>query len=137
MIHALLTGLAVSQLTAALDHHDKTIESYFAPSFAVSLCTLPLYPVLAGKLGLFAISALNSALVAIIIAFVLVYLSWRAIETVNADSGPHLAAFVHIPPLARGCAIRRKGFPRITLEELVDAGEAMLLEMIRLARRAA
>jgi len=79
MIHALLTGLAVSRLTAALDHHDKTIESYFAPSFAVSLCTLPLYPVLAGKLGLFAISALNSALVAIIIAFVLVYLSWRAI----------------------------------------------------------
>ena len=33
--------------------------------------------------------------------------------------------------------LRRKGFPRITLEELVDAGEAMLLEMVRLARRAA
>ena len=49
---------------------------------------------------------------------------------------PRLAAFVHIPPLARGGAIRRKGFPRITLEELVDAGEAMLLEMVRLARRA-
>jgi pyroglutamyl-peptidase len=65
------------------------------------------------------------------------YLSWRAIEVVNADNGPRLAAFVHIPPLARGGAIRRKGFPRITLEELVDAGEAMLLEMVRLARRAA
>jgi pyroglutamyl-peptidase len=64
------------------------------------------------------------------------YLSWRAIEAVNADSGPRLAAFVHIPPLARGGAIRRKGFSRITLEELVDAGEAMLLEMVRLARRA-
>ena len=63
------------------------------------------------------------------------YLSWRAIEAVNADSGPRLAAFVHIPPLARGGAVRRKGFPRITLEELVDAGEAMLLEMVRLARR--
>jgi pyroglutamyl-peptidase len=65
------------------------------------------------------------------------YLSWRAIEAVNADSGPRLAAFVHIPPLARGGAPRRKGFSRITLEELVDAGEAMLLEMVRLARRAA
>ena len=65
------------------------------------------------------------------------YLSWRAIQAVNADNGPRLAAFVHIPPLARGGAIRRKGFPRITLEELVDAGEAMLLEMVRLARRAA
>ena len=63
------------------------------------------------------------------------YLSWRAIEAVNADNGPRVAAFVHIPPLARGGAVRRKGMPRITLEELVDAGEAMLLEMVRLARR--
>jgi len=64
------------------------------------------------------------------------YLSWRAIESINADNGPRLAAFVHIPPLARGGAVRRKGFSRITLEELVDAGEAMLLEMVRLARGA-
>jgi pyroglutamyl-peptidase len=63
------------------------------------------------------------------------YLSWRAIEAVNNDNGPRLAAFIHIPPLARSDAPRRKGFPRITLEELVDAGEAMLLEMVRLARR--
>lgn len=63
------------------------------------------------------------------------YLSWRAIEAVDANSGPRLAAFVHIPPLARAGAVRRKGSPRITLEELVDAGEAMLLEMVRLARR--
>ena len=65
------------------------------------------------------------------------YLSWRAIEAVDAASGPRLAAFIHIPPLARSGAVRRKGVPRITLEELVDAGEAMLLEMVRLARRAA
>ena len=39
-------------------------------------------------------------------------------------------------PLARGGAVRRKGFSRITLDELVDAGEAMLMEMVRLARRA-
>jgi len=63
------------------------------------------------------------------------YLSWRAIDAVNAGNGPRLAAFVHIPPLARGGAVRRKGFSRITLEELVDAGEAMLLEMVRLARK--
>jgi pyroglutamyl-peptidase len=64
------------------------------------------------------------------------YLSWRAIEAVETGNGPRLAAFVHIPPLARDGSPRRKGFPRITLEELVDAGEAMLLEMVRLARRA-
>ena len=65
------------------------------------------------------------------------YLSWRAIEACR-DKGPRLAAFVHVPLLARGRQSRRKGAtPRITLEELVDAGEAMLLEMARLARTAA
>jgi pyroglutamyl-peptidase len=64
------------------------------------------------------------------------YLSWRAIEAVDEVNGPRLAAFIHIPPLARSGAVRRKGSPRITLEELVDAGEAMLMEMVRLARRA-
>ena len=66
------------------------------------------------------------------------YLSWRAIEATCGDSGPRLTAFVHVPPLARDAARQRKGAAqRVTLEELVDAGEAMLLEMVRLARRAA
>ena len=66
------------------------------------------------------------------------YLSWRAIEAGRGANGPRLAAFVHIPRLARGGVSQRKGAPhRITLEELVDAGEAMLLEMARLARQAA
>lgn len=64
------------------------------------------------------------------------YLSWRAIEAVDAENGPRLAAFIHIPLLARSGAVRLKGSPRITLDELVDAGEAMLLEMVRLTRRA-
>ena len=65
------------------------------------------------------------------------YLSWRAIEATCGDSGPRLAAFVHVPPLARDGARQRKGAAnRVTLEELVDAGEAMLLEMMRLARKA-
>ncbi|MDE5440167.1 pyroglutamyl-peptidase I [Bradyrhizobium sp. CSA207] len=67
-------------------------------------------------------------------AYLCNYLSWRAIENVKAG-GPKLAAFIHIPLLARGAASRRKGSPRITLEELVDAGEAMLMEMVRLARK--
>ena len=66
-------------------------------------------------------------------AYLCNYLSWRAIERVEAG-GPRLAAFVHIPLLARDTAPRRKGAPRITLEELVDAGEAMLMEMVTLAR---
>jgi pyroglutamyl-peptidase len=64
------------------------------------------------------------------------YLSWRAIEATCADNGPRLAAFVHVPPIARNGASHRKGMmPRITLEELVDAGEAMLLETVKLTRR--
>ncbi len=65
------------------------------------------------------------------------YLSWRAIEATCHDTGPRLAAFVHVPLLARDGVSRRKGANhRITLEELVDAGEAMLLEMVKRTRRA-
>jgi pyroglutamyl-peptidase len=65
------------------------------------------------------------------------YLSWRAIEAVIGGDGPRLAAFVHVPLLARGGASQRKDAAhRITLEDLVDAGEAMLLEMVKLTRQA-
>src|SRR6202165_2717174 len=48
------------------------------------------------------------------------YLSWRAIEAVNSGDGPRLAAFVHVPPLARGGASPHKGAaPGVTLEALV------------------
>jgi len=69
-------------------------------------------------------------------AYLCNYLSWRAIESVNTDDLLQLAAFVHIPLLARGTALR-KGANRITLDELVDAGEAMLMEMVKQARQAA
>jgi pyroglutamyl-peptidase len=65
------------------------------------------------------------------------YLSWRAIEATCSNTGPRLAAFVHVPLLARDGVAQRKGAThRITLDELVDAGEAMLLEMVRLTRTA-
>ena len=65
------------------------------------------------------------------------YLSWRAIEATCHDTGPRLAAFVHAPLLGRdGVSHRKDAGHRVTLEELVDAGEAMLLEMVKLTRRA-
>jgi pyroglutamyl-peptidase len=64
------------------------------------------------------------------------YLSWRAIEATGSETGPRLAAFVHIPLIARDGASQRKGVShRITLDELVDAGEAILMEMVKLTRR--
>jgi pyroglutamyl-peptidase len=65
------------------------------------------------------------------------YLSWRAIESTCNGKDPRLAAFVHVPLVARGGSPRHKvAARRVTSEELVDAGEAMLLEMVRLTRRA-
>jgi pyroglutamyl-peptidase len=64
------------------------------------------------------------------------YLSWRAIEATQAEDGPRLAAFIHIPLLAREGTSWRRGSTRITLEKLVDAGEAMLMELVRLTRQA-
>jgi pyroglutamyl-peptidase len=65
------------------------------------------------------------------------YLSWRAIEATGSETGPRLTAFVHIPLIARdGAPQRRSATHRITLDELVDAGEAMLMEMVRLTRSA-
>jgi pyroglutamyl-peptidase len=64
------------------------------------------------------------------------YLSWRAIEATCQNGGPALAAFVHVPLLQRDGASQHKGgTQRITRDELVDAGEAMLLEMVKLTRR--
>jgi pyroglutamyl-peptidase len=64
------------------------------------------------------------------------YLSWRAIEATQAENGPRLAAFVHIPLLPRPGTALRQGKTRITLEALVDAGEAMLMELVKLTRQA-
>jgi pyroglutamyl-peptidase len=64
------------------------------------------------------------------------YLSWRAIEAMQNDDHLRAAAFVHVPLIARGAMSARKGAPqRITLEQMVDAGEAMLMEMLKLVRR--
>jgi len=61
------------------------------------------------------------------------YLSWRAIEATRRGDGPRLAAFIHVPLLARD-GVAKPG--RISLEDLVDAGEAMLAEVVKLARGA-
>jgi pyroglutamyl-peptidase len=65
------------------------------------------------------------------------YLSWRAIEAMDKTDGLQLAAFVHVPLIARHGTSLRKGTERITQEDLVDAGEALLMEMVKLARRSA
>jgi pyroglutamyl-peptidase len=61
------------------------------------------------------------------------YLSWRGIEATAAARGPRLAAFIHVPLIGRDGRGYRGG--TITAEHLVDAGEAILLELVAAARR--
>jgi len=68
-------------------------------------------------------------------AYLCNYLSWRAIEATQQPGGPTLSSFIHVPLIARD-GTAREGMSDITLERLVDAGEAMLLEMVKLTRRA-
>ena len=68
-------------------------------------------------------------------AYLCNYLSWRAIEATRQVGGPSLASFVHVPLIAHG-GRAREGMSDITLEHLVDAGEAMVMEMVKLTRRA-
>jgi pyroglutamyl-peptidase len=63
------------------------------------------------------------------------YLSWRAIEATRRDNGPRLAAFVHIPPFPRDSSPRKSATHRMAFDEMVDAGEAMLVEMVKLTRQ--
>lgn len=65
------------------------------------------------------------------------YLSWRAIEATRAAGGPRLASFIHVPLVPRGSAQSAGVSGRVTFEQLVDAGEAMLMETARLARHQA
>jgi pyroglutamyl-peptidase len=64
------------------------------------------------------------------------YLSWRAIEATRRDGGPRLAAFVHIPLFPRSASQQKDAVVGISFEEMVDAGEAILLEMVKQARQA-
>jgi pyroglutamyl-peptidase len=68
-------------------------------------------------------------------AYLCNYLSWRAIEATQQPDGPALASFIHVPLLARDGTAREE-MSDITLEQLVDAGEALLLEVVKLTRRA-
>ena len=64
------------------------------------------------------------------------YLSWWAIEAVSDTDDLHFASFVHVPLPARDGGAHRKDSSRITMEDMVDAGEAMLMETLRLTRGA-
>jgi pyroglutamyl-peptidase len=63
------------------------------------------------------------------------YLCWRAIEANAASAAPPLSAFIHVPLTPRGTVPMRKGTTqKVTADDLLYAGEAILREMIPLAK---
>jgi pyroglutamyl-peptidase len=57
------------------------------------------------------------------------YLCWRAAEATGKKGGPHLAAFVHVPKVAR--TARRPAKRRhLTLDDLTRAGGALLAAVV-------
>jgi pyroglutamyl-peptidase len=64
------------------------------------------------------------------------YLGWRALESTQTRRGPRLAAFIHVPLVPRPwAASTHSASGRITAEQLVDAGEAILLALLTETRR--
>jgi pyroglutamyl-peptidase len=61
------------------------------------------------------------------------YLCWRACEAAFKPGGPRLAAFVHVPLVARSCRGRAVGAP-LTLDDLLRAGEAIVMVATATAR---
>jgi pyroglutamyl-peptidase len=62
------------------------------------------------------------------------YLCWRAVEGSRLHDGPPLAAFVHVPAIAR--TVRPKAMrQRLTLDDLTRAGSRILLALAAAARR--
>ena len=63
------------------------------------------------------------------------YLCWRAAETAAAKGGPRLAAFIHVPPIARVPRPRRPNKPRLSHDDLARAGTRLLMALAAAARR--
>ena len=61
------------------------------------------------------------------------YLCWRATEAA-CNGGPRIAAFVHVP-IVRRTDVHRGPHRRLTLDELVAAGEAIVRAALAAARR--
>jgi pyroglutamyl-peptidase len=64
------------------------------------------------------------------------YLCWKTTEVTGKENGPRLAAFIHIPAMPRDTTSRLPTLKKhVAFEELVDAGEAILMTMVQLARQ--
>jgi pyroglutamyl-peptidase len=65
------------------------------------------------------------------------YLCWRASEAASRSGGPRVVTFVHVPPVGRvQLSAWRPNPASLTLDNLIDTGEALVLAAL-VALRAA
>jgi pyroglutamyl-peptidase len=62
------------------------------------------------------------------------YSYWRALEVTDGPHGPRLAVFVHVPPVRGKARPKQKRRPAPRLDDLVRAGEAVMIATVSLAR---
>jgi pyroglutamyl-peptidase len=62
------------------------------------------------------------------------YLCWRAAEGCGRAAMPHVAAFVHVPVTRPGVLRQHPRRPPFTHDDLVHAGEAIMLAALAAAR---
>jgi len=61
------------------------------------------------------------------------YLCWRATEVAASRGGPHVAAFIHVPPVRRKVRPRR-GKPHLSADDLARAGVRLVMVIAAAAR---
>ena len=64
------------------------------------------------------------------------YLSWRAIEATQREDGPRLAAFIHVPLLARDGRRSERAVRASRWNNWSMPAKPMLMEMVKLTRSA-
>jgi pyroglutamyl-peptidase len=63
------------------------------------------------------------------------YLCWRAAEAAATKGGPRLAAFIHVPPVARVQRPRRPGKCRLSHNDLARTATSLLMALAAATRR--
>lgn len=77
LIHFGITTMFVFRWTDT--SKQPLLAAQFPTAFALALCTLPLYPIIGLKIGIFTLAIANSLLVAFVAALLVAYRRWRTI----------------------------------------------------------
>jgi hypothetical protein len=119
IIHFGLTNWAVTAWNPTTTAGGGHAGDHYGPDFALAVATLPLYPFLHQSLKLLAVVALNSLLVAMILAAILVFFRWRTVLVILL-----LAPLVLIGGMFLGAMILARGVERAEAPPSASSNES-------------